>query len=75
MTQTMVKPDRQADLFEAQSVLGCLERGVYFHAYAGRAAPGHAGFSLAHGDDDLATALQVIDEVAADLASGRERGE
>ncbi len=56
-------------------VLGCLERGVYFHAYAGRGAPGHAGFSLAHDDEHLATALRVIDAVATDLVAGREHGE
>ena len=27
---------------------GCIERGVYFHAYTRQGPPGHAGFSLAH---------------------------
>ncbi|HEV2067457.1 MAG TPA: hypothetical protein VGR08_11535, partial [Thermomicrobiales bacterium] len=48
-------------------VLGCLDRGLYFHAYSGRGVPGHAGFSLAHDDEVLATALDVVDAVAANL--------
>lgn len=52
-------------------VVGCLERGVYFHAYTRSGAPGHAGLTLAHRDADLAEALTVIDAVAAELAEGR----
>lgn len=51
-------------------ILGCFERGVYFHAYAGRGVPGHAGFSLAHEAEHLATTLEVIEAVAGDLAKG-----
>jgi glutamate-1-semialdehyde 2,1-aminomutase len=51
-------------------VLGCLERGVYFHAYARAGAPGHAGYSLAHTPADFAETLDVADSVAADLARG-----
>ena len=49
-------------------VLGCLERGVYFHAYNRTGAPGHCGISLAHTPEDLAHVLTVIDDVAASLA-------
>lgn len=49
-------------------VLGCLERGLYFHAYSRQGPPGHAGLSLAHSPADLAEALTAIDDVAADLA-------
>ena len=51
-------------------VLGCLERGLYFHAYLG--LPGHAGFSLAHDDDCLDHALTVIETVARELARQQE---
>lgn len=51
-------------------VVGCIERGVYFHAYTGRGAPGHAGFSLAHSREDFAHTLDVVDAVARDLARG-----
>ncbi len=51
-------------------VLGCIRRGLFFHAYLG--LPGHAGFSLAHGDDCLDEALSVIEDVASDLARQRE---
>ena len=51
-------------------VLGCLRRGLYFHAYVG--LPGHAGFSLAHDDACLDEALTVIEEVARELARQRE---
>jgi len=49
-------------------VLGCLDRGVYFHAYHRTGAPGHCGFSLAHTDADLAESLTVMEAVAAELA-------
>lgn len=49
-------------------VIGCLERGIYFHAYNRVGAPGHSGFSFAHTDADFAEALtkmsDVIDEIA-----------
>lgn len=48
-------------------VLGCLARGVYFHAYARAGAPGHAGYSLAHTPADFAETLDVIDAVSAEL--------
>lgn len=51
-------------------VTECLKRGVYFHAYSKQGPPGHAGFSFAHSDEDLAQALTVIDEVATVLAGG-----
>lgn len=51
--------------------LGCMDRGVYFHAYTHAGPPGHAGFSLAHTDDVLGEALNVMDSVAADIARGR----
>lgn len=54
-----------------QFVLGCLERGVYFHAYNRAGAPGHCGFSLSHSQEDLAQALTVIDDVAATMATGK----
>ncbi len=54
-----------------QFVRGCMERGVYFHAYNRAGAPGHCGFSLSHSREDFEQALQVIDDVAATMASGR----
>ncbi|HEX5501199.1 MAG TPA: aminotransferase class III-fold pyridoxal phosphate-dependent enzyme, partial [Thermomicrobiales bacterium] len=51
-------------------VLGCLARGVYFHAYTRAGAPGHAGFSLAHTPADFAETLDAVDAVTADLARG-----
>jgi glutamate-1-semialdehyde 2,1-aminomutase len=49
-------------------VLGCLERGLFFHAYLG--LPGHAGFSLAHTGEVLDHALTVFEDVARHLATG-----
>ncbi len=53
----------------ARFVRGCLERGVYFHAYNRAGAPGHSGFSLAHDEavleESLARMARVIDELAA----------
>ena len=48
--------------------IGCLERGVYFHAYTGTGAPGHAGFSLAHGRQDFTLTLEAVNDVAAEMA-------
>lgn len=49
-------------------VLGCLERGVYFHAYTGSGAPGHCGISTAHGPEVLGRALEVFEDVARGMA-------
>jgi glutamate-1-semialdehyde 2,1-aminomutase len=49
-------------------VAGCVERGVYFHAYTRQGPPGHAGFSLAHTEEDFAETLSVAEAVARDLA-------
>ena len=46
---------------------GCIERGVYFHAYTRQGPPGHAGFSLAHGEEDFAETLTVVETVSRDL--------
>lgn len=46
---------------------GCVERGVYFHGYTRQGPPGHAGFSLAHSDEDFAETLAVVETVARDL--------
>jgi glutamate-1-semialdehyde 2,1-aminomutase len=51
-------------------VVGCIERGIYFHAYTGKGAPGHAGFSLAHTRDDFALTLDVADTVCREIAAG-----
>ena len=48
--------------------VGCLERGVYFHAYTGAGAPGHAGFSTAHGRQDFALTLDAINDVASEIS-------
>jgi glutamate-1-semialdehyde 2,1-aminomutase len=48
-------------------VLGCLERGVYFHGYTRQGPPGHAGFSLAHTAEDFAETLTVVEDVAKEL--------
>jgi glutamate-1-semialdehyde 2,1-aminomutase len=52
-------------------VAGCHERGVAFHGYTRQGPPGHAGFSTAHTDEVLADALTIMDDVAADIASGQ----
>ncbi|MGH2534229.1 MAG: aspartate aminotransferase family protein [Thermomicrobiales bacterium] len=49
--------------------LGCIERGVYFHAYTRQGPPGHAGFSLAHSVEDFAETLAVVEAVAKELRS------
>jgi glutamate-1-semialdehyde 2,1-aminomutase len=48
--------------------LACMDRGIYFHAYTGVGPPGHAGFSLAHTDDVLNEALNIIDDVAGSIS-------
>jgi glutamate-1-semialdehyde 2,1-aminomutase len=48
---------------------GCIERGVYFHAYTRQGPPGHAGFSLAHSAEELAETLNVVETVARDLVA------
>jgi glutamate-1-semialdehyde 2,1-aminomutase len=45
----------------------CVERGVYFHGYTRQGPPGHAGFSLAHSDEDFAETLSVIETVSRGL--------
>jgi hypothetical protein len=40
-----------------------VQRGVYFHAYTRQGPPGHAGFSLAHSDEDFAETLNVAEAV------------
>ncbi len=47
---------------------GCIERGVYFHAYTRQGPPGHAGFSLAHSAEDFAETLSVVETVAQRLS-------
>lgn len=47
--------------------LGCIERGIYIHAYTKQGPPGHAGISLAHTDEDLAEVLSAVDDVARSL--------
>ena len=49
-------------------VLGCLARGVYFHGYTSSGAPGHAGFSTAHSDEDFALTLGAIEATVAESA-------
>jgi glutamate-1-semialdehyde 2,1-aminomutase len=49
---------------------GCIERGVYFHAYTRQGPPGHAGFSLAHSDENFAETLSVVEDVARGLTPG-----
>src|SRR5215213_11686431 len=46
---------------------GCFERGVYFHGYTRQGPPGHAGFSLAHTDEDIAETLSVVEAVTHEL--------
>lgn len=41
----------------------CNARGVAFHGYTKQGPPGHAGFSLAHTQEDFDEALNVIDAV------------
>ena len=53
--------------------LGCLDRGIYFHAYSRQGPPGHAGFSLAHGAEDLAETLAVAEAVAKEMAGSAGR--
>ncbi len=55
----------------ARFVVGCLERGVYLHAYGRTGAPGHSGFSFAHTDEDFAEALTCISDVIDDLARAK----
>jgi glutamate-1-semialdehyde 2,1-aminomutase len=51
-------------------VIGCVERGVYFHGYTRQGPPGHAGFSLAHSEEDFAETLNVAEDVARELVRG-----
>jgi glutamate-1-semialdehyde 2,1-aminomutase len=47
--------------------LSCLERGIFIHAYTKQGPPGHAGFSLAHSEQDIAEILTVVDAAAQSL--------
>jgi glutamate-1-semialdehyde 2,1-aminomutase len=51
----------------AQFVKGCLDRGIYFHAYRTSGAPGHSGITLSHDREQLAEALNVFRDVAKSL--------
>lgn len=51
-------------------MLGCLERGVYFHAFSSSGTPGHAGFSTAHTAEDFAYTLEAIEATVAEMAKG-----
>jgi glutamate-1-semialdehyde aminotransferase len=57
----------------ARFVVGCLERGVYFHAYSRSGPPGHSGFSFAHSEHDFTEALNRISAVVDDLARKASR--
>lgn len=46
---------------------GCVENGVYIHGYTKQGPPGHAGFSMAHKDEDFAEILSVVESVAKSL--------
>jgi glutamate-1-semialdehyde 2,1-aminomutase len=52
-------------------VAECNRKGVAFHGYTKQGPPGHAGFSLAHTQEDFDEALNVFDAVASDIAHGR----
>jgi glutamate-1-semialdehyde aminotransferase len=52
-------------------VLGCLDRGVYFHAYSSSGSPGHAGFSTAHSEADFAYTLEAIEASVSAIARGQ----
>ena len=69
--RTFAKASEHDHELNREFVLGCLQRGVYFHAYNRTGAPGHCGVSLSHSSEDLAQALTVIEEVAANMAAGR----
>jgi glutamate-1-semialdehyde 2,1-aminomutase len=58
--------DNDHDL-NARFVTGCIERGIYFHAYRTSGAPGHNGITLSHSRDDLSDALDIIKDVAKSL--------
>jgi glutamate-1-semialdehyde 2,1-aminomutase len=51
--------------------VGCVERGLYFHGYTRQGPPGHAGFSLAHTDEDFAETLNIVEDVAKGIAAGQ----
>lgn len=51
----------------AEFVRGCLEHGVYFHAYRTAGPPGHSGISLSHDREQLSQALEVMRDVAKTL--------
>ncbi len=51
----------------AEFVKGCLDQGIYFHAYRTAGPPGHSGITLAHTREQLGDALTVIRDVAGKL--------
>ncbi len=52
----------------AAFVKGCIERGIYFHAYRTAGAPGHSGITLSHTREQLEDALNVMQDVAKTLS-------
>jgi glutamate-1-semialdehyde 2,1-aminomutase len=58
--------DNDHDL-NARFVRGCLEKGVYFHAYRTAGPPGHSGITLAHDRQQLSEALNIMRDVAKSL--------
>ena len=48
---------------------GCIERGVYIHAYTRQGPPGHAGFSTAHSAEDFAEILTVAESVVRAMSA------
>lgn len=58
--------DNDHDL-NARFVRGCLDRGIYFHAYRTAGPPGHSGITLSHTREQLSEALTVIQDVAKSL--------
>ncbi|HYI24796.1 MAG TPA: aspartate aminotransferase family protein [Thermomicrobiales bacterium] len=55
-------------VLHAKFVRGCFDRGIYFHAYTRAGAPGHAGFTLAHSEEDFAETLAVAEDVCRKIA-------
>jgi len=45
----------------------CVDKGIYIHGYTKQGPPGHAGFSLAHANEDFAEILNVVESVAKTL--------
>ena len=49
-------------------IKGCYDRGVYLHDYGG--GPIHHGFSVQHTTEDLDEALNVMEDVLAEMKRG-----